>query len=183
MRRPFVQIYQDKKYNAHIYFDYKEHEFFTNPEKKNSSIVYLSGFVGIIFYLFLKNVAFDIGLNPFTLVLLSVLVGVIIGFASLKLMMNSINKNLDEKKIVVTPTKEQLKEYIYEGKKQNKTMNFTIVFLLFLSLFSASFLFIMPESLLMFLLNIIFWAVFIIATWGIQPIKRRQVINQLIKEL
>ena len=183
MRRSFVPIFQNEKYNSHIYFDYEDNEFFTTLEKKNSSITYLSRFVGIIFYLFLKNVSFDIGLNPFIIVLLSIILGVIISFASLKLMMNVMNKSLDKRKIVLTPTKEQLKEYIYEGKKQFKKMIFIMIFLLFVSLLSSGILLFVPNSVLIFLVNIIFWAVLIIAIYAFRPIKRIQITNQLIKEL
>ena len=183
LRRTYVPIFQDKKDNNHIFFDYELNEFFTTPQQKSSSIVYLSGFVGIVFYSFFKNVSIDVGLNPFAMVLLSIILGVTIGFISLKIMMNVINKSLAEKKIVLTLTKEQVREYIYEGKKQFKATHRLIMFLLFLSLFSSSFFLLMPHNLVMFLANIVFWAVLIILIWGVRPIKRRQVINQLIKEL
>ena len=183
MRRSYVPIFQDKKDNSHIYFDYELNEFFTTPQQQNNSIVYLSGFVGIIFYSFFKNASIGVGLNPFTIVSLSIFLGVTIGFISLKIMMNAINKSLAERKIVLTLTKKQLKEYIYEGKRQFKKMNHIIIFLIFLSLFSSSFFLLMPHNLIMFFVNIIFWAVLIIFIWGVRPIKRRKIINQLIEEL
>lgn len=183
LRRSYVPICQDKEYNSQIFFDYEVNEFFTTPEQKSSSIVYLSGFVGIVLYSFLKNASIGVGLNPVTIVSLSIVLGVTIGFISLKIMMNAINKTLAEKKIVLTITKEQLKKYIYEGKNQYKKMHLIIMFLIFLSLFSSSFFLLMPHNLVMFFVNIIFWAVLIIFIWGVRPIKRRQVINQLMKEL
>ena len=183
LRRSYVPICQDKEYNSQIFFDYEVNEFFTTPEQKSSSIVYLSGFVWIVLYSFLKNASIGVGLNPVTIVSLSIVLGVTIGFISLKIMMNAINKTLAEKKIVLTITKEQLKKYIYEGKNQYKKMHLIIMFLIFLSLFSSSFFLLMPHNLVMFFVNIIFWAVLIIFIWGVRPIKRRQVINQLMKEL
>lgn len=183
MGRSYVPIFQDKKDNSHIYFDHESNEFFTTQQQKNSSIVYLSGFVGIVFYSFFKNFSLNIGLSPLSLVWLSLILGVIIGFASIKIMMNSINKSLAERKIVLTPTKEQLKEYITIGKKQFKTMYFIMIFLLFLCFLSSGFLLLVPYSVVLFLVNIIFGAVLIITIWAFRPIKRRQIINQLIKEL
>ena len=183
MRRSYVPIFQDKKDNYHVFFDYELNEFFTTPQQKSSNIVYLSGFVGIVFYSFFKNVSINFGLNPFAMVLLSIILGVTIGFISLKIMMNIINKSLADKKIVLTPTKEEVREYIYEGKKQFKATHRVVMFVLFLSLFSSSFFHLMPHNLIMFLANIVFWAVLIILIWGVRPIKRRRIIIQLNKEL
>jgi hypothetical protein len=183
LKRTYVPIYQDRKDNHHIFFDYELNEFFTTPQRKNSSIVYLSGFVGIVFYSYFKNVSIDFGLNPFAMVLLSIFIGVTIGFISLKIMMNIINKGLAERKIVLSLTKEQVREYIYEGKKQFKATHRLIMFLLVLSLFSSSFFLLMPHNVIMFLANIVFCAVLIILIWGVRPIKRRKIITQLIKEL
>ena len=69
-------------------------------------------------------------------------------------MMNVINKSLAEKKIVLTLTKEQVTEYIYEGKQQFKATHRIVMFVLFLCLFSSSFL-------------------LIILIWGVRPVKRK----------
>jgi hypothetical protein len=183
MRRSYVPIYQDKKYNSQIYFDYEANEFFTTPEQKPSSLIYLSGFVGIVFYAFFKNISFDIGLNPSTIVLLCMILGTILGFASIKLAMNVINKGLKTGKISVVPTKEQIKEYINMGKKQSTTMFFMIIFLLFLSLVCSLILYFMPTSALFILITPASWAILIIFIWAVRPIKKIQVYNQLKSEL
>ena len=183
MRRTYVPIYQDKRYNTQIFFDYETNEFFTTPPQKKSIITYFSGFVGIVFYSYFKNVKFDIGLNPFTVVLLSIIFGVIISFVSIKLFMNVINKGLKTKKILLTPTKDQVKEYIYEGKKQSKTMYFISIFILSFSLMCSLILLIMPNSALFLILNPMIWAVLIIVIWGVRPIKKIQVYKQLKNEL
>lgn len=182
MRRSYVPFYQDKKYKSHIYFDYEENEFFTTPEQKNSSIVYLSGFVGVVFYAFFKNISFDIGLNPFNLVLLTMIIGAIIGFASIKFAMNAINKGLKTGKILVYPTKEQLKEYINMGKKQYKALLYMIIFLFFLSLLCSVILYFMPISVLFILITPASWAILIIVIWAVRPIKKNQVYKHLKSE-
>ena len=183
MRRPFVAIYQDKKYNSHLYFDYEVNEFFTIAERKNSGLVFLTSFVGIIFYSFMKNISFDIGLNPFSIVFISMTLGMIIGFISAKLTSSAINKGLEQRKKMMNPTDEQLKKYIYEGKKQFKTVIFIITFLLFFNLLSAILLLFMPKSVLLFISNIAMWAVLILVVWLIRPIKRIQIYHQLKREL
>ena len=179
MRRSYVPIFQDKEYNSQIFFDYEANEFFTTPEQKNSSITYLSGFVGIILYSFFKNVSFDIGIDPFTLVFLSIILGVIISIASIKLIMNVTNKGLKKIKILIIPTTEQIKEYIYEGRKQSKKLLYMILFLFFLSMIGSIMLFFLPNSVLFFFLNIAIWAAFIVSTWAVRPIKKIQVYKHL----
>ena len=181
MRRSYVPICQDKECNSQIFFDYEVNEFFTTPKQKNSSIVYLSGFVGIVLYSFLKNVSFDIGLDPFTLVFLIIMIGVIISITSIKLIMSVTNKGLKKSKILIIPTREQIKEYIYEGKKQSKTLFYMIIFLLFLSLLCSVILYFMPASVLFVLITPASWAISIIVTWAVRPVKKIQVYKQLEK--
>lgn len=181
MRRSYVAIYQDKKYNTHLYFDYEENEFFTIAERKNSGLVFLTSFVGIIFYSFMKNISFDIGLNlnPFSMVFISMTLGMILGFISVKLTSSAINNGLERRKKMKNPTDEQLKKYIFEGNKQFKTMVFMIIVLLFFSLLSAILLLFMSESVLLFISNIAMWAILILVIWLIRPIKRIQVYKHL----
>lgn len=179
MRRSYVAIYQDKKYNTHLYFDYELNDFFTIAERKNSGLVFLTSFVGIIFYSFMKNISFDIGLNPFSMVFISMTLGMILGFISVKLTSSAINKGLERRKKMKNPTDEQLKKYIFEGNKQFKTMVFMIVFLLFFNLLSAILLLFMSESVLLFISNIAMWAILILVIWLIRPIKRIQVYKHL----
>lgn len=179
MKRTYVPIYQDKRQNSQIYFDYETNEFFTTPPQKNSSLPYLSGFAGIVFYVFFKNASLDIGLNPFTVVLLSIILGFILGFITVKLFKNAINKGLKTKKILLTPTVDQVKNYIIEGKKQSKTLYFMSIFLLLLSLLCSLILLIMPNSVLFNIMNPMIWAVLILVIWAVRPIKKFQVYKQL----
>ena len=179
MRRTYVPIYQDKGKNSQIYFDYKSNEFFTTPPQKASIIPYFSGFAGVVLYAFLKNASFDIGLNPLTVVLLSIIVGVILGFITVKLFENAILKGLKTKKILLTPTIDQIKIYIDEGKKQSKALYFIIMFFLFSSLLCSVILLIMPNSVLFNILNPVIWAVLILVIWAVRPIKKLQVYKQL----
>ncbi|WP_210469898.1 hypothetical protein [Sporosarcina sp. 6E9] len=183
MKRTYIPVFPDRKDHSNsIFYDYELNEFFTTSQQKISSLAYLSGFVGIVFYSFFKNVSIDIGLNPFAMVLLSLLIGATIALITLKLTMNIINKGLAEKKIVLTLTKQQAREYIYEGNKQFKETYRVIIFVLFLNLVSAIFTLLMPHNFIMFLANIVFCAILIILIWGVRPIKRRQIITQLINE-
>lgn len=181
MRRSYVPIFQDKEYNSQIFFDYEANEFFTTPEQKNSSITYLSGFVGIILYSFLKNVSFDIGLDPLTLVFLSIMIGLIISIASIKLIMNVTNKGLKKSKILIIPTREQIKEYIYEGRKQSKKLLYMNLFLFFLSLMCSIILYFMPDNVLFIFITPASWVIAIIATWAVRPVKKIKVYKQLEK--
>ena len=183
MRRSYVAIFQDKKYNSHLYFDYELNEFFTIAERKNSGLVFLTSFVGIIFYSFLKNISLDIDLNPFSIVFISMTLGMIIGFISVKLTSRAINKGLERRRKLMNPTDEQLKKYIFEGKKQFKTVVLMITFLLFFNLLSAILLIFMPKSVLLLISNIAMWAILILVIWLIRPIKRIQVYKQLKSEL
>ena len=122
MRRTYVPIYQDKGKNSQVYFDYKTNEFLRRHHRKSSIIPYFSGFAGVVFYVFFKNASFEIGINRFTVVLLSIILGFILGFVTVKLFKNTINKGLRANKILLTPTIDQVKEYINEGKKQSKTL-------------------------------------------------------------
>ena len=98
MGRSYVAIYQDKEFNSHLYFDFEMNEFFTIAERKNSGLVVLTSSVAILFYAFMSKVSLDIGFNPFNIVLISMILGMIIGFISVKLTSNAINKIKEKKK-------------------------------------------------------------------------------------
>ena len=183
MGRSYVAIYQDKEFNSHLYFDFEMNEFFTIAERKNSGLVVLTSFAAILFYAFMSKVSLDIGLDPFSLVLISMVLGIIIGFICVKLTSNAINKGLKQRKKVMNPTGEQLKGFIKEGKKQFKTLVFIIIFLLFFNLLSATLLLIMPDSVLLMISTIAMWAVLILVVWLIRPIKRTLVYKRLQSEL
>ena len=183
MGRSYVAIYQDKEVNSHLYYDFEMNEFFTIAERKNSDLVFLTSFVAILFYTFMSKVSLDIGLKPFSIVLICMVLVIIIGFIGVKLTSNAIYKGLKQRKKVMNPTGEQLKSYIKEGKKQFKTLVFIIIFLLFSNLLSATLLLIMPESVLLMISTIAMWAILILVVWLIRPIKRTLVYKQLKSEL
>ena len=183
MGRSYVAIYQDKDHNSHLYFEFERNEFFTIAERKNSGLVVLTSFVAILFYAFMSKVSLDIGLKPFSIVMISMVLGVIIGFICVKLTSNAINKGLKLRKKSMNPTEEQLERYIKEGKKQFKTLIFIIIFLLFLNLLTTTLLLIMPESVLLMISTIAMWAVLILVVWLIRPIKRTLVYKKIKSEL
>ncbi|MBO1911956.1 hypothetical protein J4G37_45090, partial [Microvirga sp. 3-52] len=176
--RSYVAIYQDKELNSHLYFDFEMNEFFTIAERKSSGLVVITSFVAILFYAFMSKASLDIGLKPVSIVWICMVLGTIIGFISVKLTTNAINKGLKKRRKAVNPTGEQLNKYIQEGKKQFKTLVFIIIFILFFNLLTATLLLIMPESLLLMLSTIAMWAVFILVVWLIRPIKRTLVYKQ-----
>ena len=182
MERSYVAIYQDKKFNSHLYYDFEKDEFFTIAERKNSGLVVFTSFAAILFYAFMSKVSLNIGLHPFSLVLISTVLGIIFGFICVKLTSNAINKGLPKRKNVMNPTGEQLEKYIKEGKKQFKTLIFIIFFLFFFSLLTATLLLIMPESVLMMLSTIGMWAILILVIWLVRPLKRKQVYKQIKSE-
>ena len=183
MKRSYIPFYQDKESNSHIFFDYEANEFFTTPPQKQSILPYFSGFAGILLYSFFKDVSFNTGLHPFTIVFLSILLGAIVSFLSIKLIMKVTNKGLEKVKILVNPTNEEFRKYIFQGKRQFKTFIYIIIFMFFLSMVSSIILLVMPKSVLFFFLSIAMWAVFIVSTWVIRPIKKAQVYRRLDSEL
>ena len=114
---------------------------------------------------------------------LSIILGAIISIASIKLIMNVTKKGLKKSKILIIPTKEQIKEYIYEGRKQSKRLLYMLIFLFFLSMIGSIILFFMPTNVLFIFITPAGWAISIIATWAVRPVKKIQVYKQLKSEL
>src|SRR5699024_8540078 len=91
----------------------------------------------------------------------------------------AIEKGLEHRKEVIHPTNQELREYLFEGKKQFHVLVFIILFLFLCVFLSAVLLYFMPQSVLMFLVNIGFWTISILVAWLIRPIKRSQAHKQL----
>ena len=184
MKRSYVPFYQDKESKSHIFFDYEANEFFTTPPQKQSILPYFSGFAGLVLYSSFKDISFNTGLSPLTIVFLSIVLGAILSLVSIKLIMKVTNKNLEKVKILVNPTNEEFRKYIFQGKRQFKTFIYIMIFMFFLSMTgSIILLFIMPKSVLFFFLSIAIWAVAIVCAWAIRPIKKVQVYRRLEREL
>src|SRR5699024_12059990 len=88
-------------------------------------------------------------------------------------------KRLYLRKKVIHQTNRKLREYLFEGKKQYKVQVFVILLLFFFIFLSAVLLYFMPQSVLMFLVNIGSWVVSMLSAWLIRPIKRSQAHKQL----
>ncbi|GIO23671.1 hypothetical protein [Oceanobacillus sp. J11TS1] len=183
MSRSYVAIYQNKESNYFLYFDFKKHEFFSVAERQNQSKILLISFVSIVFYALMKNVSFGMAINPLKILLIVSILGIMLGYISIKLTNRGIEKGLEHRKEVVHPTNQELREYLFEGKKQFNVLVFIILFLFLCVFLSAVFLYFMPQSVLMFLVNIGFWAISILVTWLIRPIKRSQAHKQLEEKL
>lgn len=181
--RSYVAIYQNKESNYFLYFDFKKHEFFSVAERQNQSKILLISFVSIVFYALMKNVSFGMAINPLKILLIVSILGIMLGYISIKLTNRGIEKGLEHRKEVVHPTNQELREYLFEGKKQFNVLVFIILFLFLCVFLSAVFLYFMPQSVLMFLVNIGFWAISILVTWLIRPIKRSQAHKQLEEKL
>ena len=179
MARSYVAIYQNKKINYFVYYDVENHQFFKIVEREQKSLIALTSFVSIVFYALMKDMSFAIDVNPFKMLLLSSMVGIILGYISVKLTDRAIEKGLPHRKKVIHPTEQELKMYLIEGKKQFRILVYMMLFLIFCMFLSLLMLYFMPQSVLMFLVNIVFWVVIIVSIWAIRPIKRNQVRKQL----
>lgn len=177
--RSYVAIYQNKKLNYFLYFDFKKHEFFSIAERKSQSMILLTSFASIVFYAVMKNVSFGIGINPLNILFIAGVLGIMLGYISIKLTNRAIEKGLERRKEVIHPTNRELREYLFEGKKQYKVQVFVILLLFFFIFLSAVLLYFMPQSVLMFLVNIGSWVVSMLSAWLIRPIKRSQAHKQL----
>jgi len=136
-------------------------------------------FSSIVFYAIMKNVSLGIVINPLKMLFIASILGIILGYISIKLTDRAIEKGLERRKEVIHPTNQELREYLSEGKKQSQVLVFIILLLFFLVFLSAALLYFMPQSVLMFLINIGMWAVSMLAVWGVRPIKRNQAHKQL----
>src|SRR5699024_3406633 len=143
------------------------------------SMILLMSFSSIVFYAIMKNVSLGIVINPLKMLFIASILGIILGYISIKLTDRAIEKGLERRKEVIHPTNQELREYLSEGKKQSQVLVFIILLLFFLVFLSAALLYFMPQSVLMFLINIGMWAVSMLAVWGVRPIKRNQAHKQL----
>jgi len=172
--RSWIAIYKNKQSNYSVYFDFKKHEVFLIAQQINKSTITFMSFCSIPFYVIMKNISFGMAINPLKMLVIASILGIILGCISIKLADRAIKKGLERRKEVIYPTNQELREYLSEGKKQSRVLVF-IILLLFLFIFlSVALLYFMPQSVLMFLINIGMWAVSMLAVWGVRPIKRSQ---------
>lgn len=177
--RSWVAIYQNKESNYSVYFDFKKQELFLIAQQINKSMITFMSFCSIPFYAIMKNFSFGMATNPLKMLVIASILGIILGCVSIKLSDRAIEKGLERRKKVIYPTNQELREYLSEGKKQSRVLVF-IILLLFLFIFlSVALLYFMPQSVLMFLINIGMWAVSMLAVWIVRPIKRSQAHKQL----
>src|SRR5699024_5998746 len=129
--RSYVAIYQNKKLNYFLYFDFKKHEFFSIAERKSQSMILLTSFASIVFYAVMKNVSFGIGINPLNILFIAGVLGIMLGYISIKLTNRAIEKGLERIKEVIHTTNRYIREYIIEGKKQYNVQGLVILLLFF----------------------------------------------------
>ncbi|WP_165444928.1 hypothetical protein [Gracilibacillus phocaeensis] len=122
----------------------------------------------------MKNVSFGMTIHPLTMLAIANMLGIILGFVSIKLINRVSDKELQRSKEVIHPTNQELRRYLFEGRKQSKRLILMICFLFFLVFSNVIFLYFMPQNILMFLLNIAILAGSILTVWAIRPIKRSQ---------
>lgn len=183
MARSYVAIYQNKEVNYFVYFDFNNNEFFKIAERRNHAPIALTAFVGIMFYVLMNKLFFDINISPFKTILTSSIIGIIFGYISIQLTNRAIKKGLPYRKKIIHPTAQDIKLYLIEGKKQFHKLIYAILFLIVMLFITAGYLYFIPQSALMFLSNILLWIILILITWATRPIKRKQVRKQIKKEL
>lgn len=183
MSRSYVAIYQNKELNYSIYFDFKKHEFFLIAQQVDKSKILTMSLSSIVFYAIMKNISFGMATNPLKMLCIASILGIILGFIGIKLTDRAIKKGLEHRKEVIHPTDQELCEYLSEGKKQSPALIFIILLLFSFVLISSALLYFMPQSVLMFLINIGIWAASMLTSWAIRPIKRNQAHKQLEGEL
>jgi len=183
MARSYVAIYQNKEINYFVYFDFEKREIFKIAQRENKLLILLTAFVSIIFYYLMKDVSFGVNINPIKMLLISSIIGITIGFISIKLTNRAIEKGLAHRKVVIHPTDQELEMYLFEGRKQFHILFLMMLFLIFVLFIASVFLFFMPQNVLMFLASIALWGIIILCVWAIRPIKRSQVHKQLEIEL
>src|SRR5699024_12351686 len=102
----------------------------------------------------MKDVSFGVNINPIKMLLISSIIGITIGFISIKLTNRAIEKGLAHRKVVIHPTDQELEMYLFEGRKQFHIQFLMMLFLIFVLFISSVFLFFMLHNLLMFLSSI-----------------------------
>src|SRR5699024_1841297 len=142
-------------------------------------MILLTSFASIVFYAVMKNVSFGIGINPLNILFIAGVLGILLGYISINLTKRAIEKGLERRKEVIHPTNREMRDYLFERKKQYKVLVFVILLLFFFIFLSAVLLYFMPQSVLMFLVNIGSWVVSMLSDWLIRPIKRSQAHKQL----
>lgn len=185
MNRFYVPFYLNKKHNITIYYDYEAKHFFKSPGGKQSSyITILSGTVGVIVYVLLKDMMLDIGeQNALFMVLFSFIFSCFLTIASIFGIGYAIKKNKDKIEMIKTPSKSEVLHFVQEGEKWLKSTVLLILFLLSISLINVLLLLSEPTSGLLFLTNTLLWTVLFILLWGVRPLKRKVIYKRFKKEL
>lgn len=174
MAKTYVAIYQNKELNYTIYFDFKENEIFLITEQINKPVILAMSSFSLIFYVTMKNISFDLVIDPLSILLITSVLGIVLGYLSIKLINKAVDKGLDQKKKVIHPTSQELLKYIYDGRKQTRILVFIIPILFFLVFLSSILLYFVPQSVVMFLATIGIWPASIVSAWIASPIKRSQ---------
>lgn len=187
MKRTYVPICYDIKYQKQIFYDYDWKEFFYTQEENGSgiakSLVGLSGTAGVLLYSFTNTASFETGLTRIQTVLLAMMIGAILSFMGSQILMFFTKKVINERSVIVSPTVGEIADYIIEGRMQTKKSYKIVTFLLFLSLFCSTYLYFVPISMLFMLITPASWALFIFIIWAIRPIKRMRTYRQFENEI
>lgn len=185
MNRSYIPFYLNKANNITIYYDYEEKHFFKSQASKQSSfITILSGTAGVILYALFKDTVLNIGIqNPSFIILFSLFISCILAFGTIWGIGYTIEKNKDKIELITTPSKDDLKMYVQEGRKWLISTILLIVFLFAIVLMNVLLLLLFPISGLLFFTNTLLWATFIILVWSVRPLKRREIYKRFNEQL
>lgn len=185
MSRTFVPFFHKKTDNYTVYYDYEAKHFFKSEiGRQHPLLPALSGAVGIIIYALFKDMVLDIGFrHPISVVLFSLFISCILATGAIGGLLYSTKKHLNDRKVIVTLSKEELVHYLHEGERWLKSKLSLLSLLFFFIFINSLFLFFIPKSGLFFFTNTGLSAALIILVWGIRPIKRKKIYSQFKKKI
>lgn len=185
MSRTFVPFYHNKTENFTVYYDYDANHFFKiSKGKQHPLLPVLSGTAGVIIYSLFKDSIFNFGFDDsHSIILFSLFLGGLIAVGVIGGIMYSLKNRLNDHKIVVSLSKEELALYLREGKKWYRSTIRLLLALFILVLLNIALLYVMPNNGLLFFTNIGLSASLIILMWGVRPIKRKIIYSQFKKEI
>ncbi|MFA8438666.1 hypothetical protein [Pueribacillus sp. YX66] len=185
MARSFVPFYHKKTEDFTLYYDYEANHFFKSKVgRQHPFLPILSGTAGIVIYALFKNKVLDWGFTyPISVVLFSLFISCILALGAMGGLMYTMNKYLDNHKVIVTLSQEEIRHYLHDGERWLKSKMLLLSMLFFFVLINILILLIVPNSGLFFFTNTGLSAALIILIWGIRPIKRIKIYKQFKKEL
>lgn len=185
MARSFVPFHHKKTENFTLYYDYEADHFFKSKVgKQHLFLPVLSGTAGIVIYALFKNKVLDWGFTyPISVVLFSLFISCVLALGTIGGINYSTRKYLDDYKVIVTLSEEEVRHYLQEGKQWLKSTMLLFWFIAFFVILNIGILLLVPNSGLFFFTNTGLSAVLIILIWSIRPIKRRKIYKKFKKEM